>query len=57
MPYPTDKSVGFPQDRKLGVHHGVEIAYVFGNLNKSDGYDDTDLWLSANMMDYWVNFA
>jgi len=43
--------------RKLGVHHGVEIAYVFGNLNKSDGYDDTDLWLSNKMMDYWVNFA
>ena len=43
--------------RKLGVHHGVDIAYVFGNINKSDGYDDTDLWLSSKMMDYWVNFA
>ncbi len=32
--------------RKLGVHHGVELAYVFGNMNKSDGYDDTDLGLS-----------
>lgn len=43
--------------RKLGVHHGVELAYVFGNMNKSDGYTDTDLGLSKKMMDYWVNFA
>lgn len=43
--------------RKLGVHHGVELAYVFGNMNKSDGYNDTDMRLSKKMMDYWVNFA
>jgi len=43
--------------RKLGVHHGVELAYVFGNMNRSDGYNDTDLALSRKMMDYWVNFA
>jgi para-nitrobenzyl esterase len=43
--------------RKLGVHHGVELAFVFGNMNKSDGYDDTDIGLSNAMMDYWVNFA
>jgi para-nitrobenzyl esterase len=43
--------------RKLGVHHGVDIAYVFGNMNKSDGYEELDLGLSDNIMDYWVNFA
>jgi len=43
--------------RKLGVHHGVEMAYVFGNMNKADGYDDIDMGLSRRMMDYWVNFA
>lgn len=43
--------------RKLGVHHGVELAYVFGNMKKSDGYTDTDLELSHEMMAYWVNFA
>lgn len=43
--------------RKLGVHHGVELAYVFGNMNKSDGYNDTDIRLSHKMMDYWVSFA
>ncbi len=42
---------------KLGVHHGVELAYVFGNMNKSDGYNETDMRLSSQMMDYWVNFA
>ncbi len=43
--------------RKLGVHHGVELAYVFGNMNKSDGYNDIDRELSGKMMSYWVNFA
>ncbi|MEN6439502.1 MAG: carboxylesterase/lipase family protein [Syntrophobacter sp.] len=43
--------------RKLGVHHGVEIPYIFGNLDKSDGYGGTDMKLSKEMMDYWVNFA
>ncbi len=43
--------------RKLGVYHGVDLAYVFGNIKASDGYDDTDMRLSAVMMDYWVNFA
>lgn len=43
--------------RKLKVHHGVELAYVFGNMSKSEGYNDTDMELSHKMMDYWVNFA
>ncbi len=43
--------------RKLGVHHGVELAYVFGNMNKSDGYNYIDRKLSARMMAFWVNFA
>jgi para-nitrobenzyl esterase len=48
---------GTPMARKLGVHHGVDLAYVFGNLDKSGGYDDTDMLISHRMMDYWVNFA
>jgi len=43
--------------RKLGVHHGVDIAYVFGNMPASERYDDTDRMLSGKMMAYWVNFA
>ena len=55
--YQFTRLPGTSMARKLGVHHGVELAYIFGNMNKSDGYDDTDLWLSGKMMDYWVNFA
>lgn len=43
--------------RKLGVHHGVDLAYVFGNMNTKDGYADADGKLSEKMMAYWVNFA
>jgi len=43
--------------RKLGVHHGIELAYVFGNMTKAEGYNDIDRELSHKMMDYWVNFA
>ena len=55
--YQFTRLPGTAMARQLGVHHGVELAYVFGNMNKSDGYDDTDLGLSKKMMDYWVNFA
>ena len=43
--------------RKLGVHHGVDLAYVFGNMNTKDGYVEADKKLSETMMSYWVNFA
>lgn len=48
---------GTAMARKLGVHHGAELAYVFGNMSRSDGYNDTDVELSNKMMDYWTNFA
>jgi len=43
--------------KKLGAYHGIEIRYVFGNLNEAEGYNDKDLDLSRTMMDCWVNFA
>ena len=43
--------------RELGAFHGVELAYVFGNLPAADGYTDQDRELSRQMMAYWVNFA
>ncbi len=43
--------------RQAGVHHGVDIAYVFGNMREADGYDSVDAALSEQMMNYWVNFA
>lgn len=43
--------------RKLGAHHGVELAYVFGNMAVADGYDAVDMRLAQTVMDYWANFA
>ncbi len=43
--------------RKTGVHHGAELAYVFGNMTKADGYNELDRQISDKMMNYWVNFA
>ncbi len=48
---------GTPMALRLGVHHGAELAYVFGNTRTSDGYNEVDRELSRKMMDYWVNFA
>jgi len=55
--YQFTRRPGTVMARKLGVHHGAELAYVFGNMNKSDGYNNTDIELSHQMMAYWVNFA
>jgi len=43
--------------RELGAFHGVDLAYVFGNMRESDGYTDVDRELSRLVMGYWVNFA
>ncbi|MBU0686867.1 MAG: carboxylesterase family protein [Candidatus Margulisbacteria bacterium] len=40
-----------------GAYHGIELGYVFGNLEKSEGYDEKDFALSDMIMDYWVTFA
>ncbi|HWR38878.1 MAG TPA: carboxylesterase/lipase family protein [Patescibacteria group bacterium] len=43
--------------RRIGAHHGVELAYVFGNMKDADGYNSADRELSRIIMSYWVNFA
>ena len=43
--------------RRFGAHHGVDLAYVFGNTKEADGYDEADRRLSTEVMAYWVNFA
>lgn len=43
--------------RELGAFHGVDLAYVFGNMTGSDGYTDLDRALARQVMAYWVNFA
>lgn len=43
--------------RKAGAHHGVDLAYVFGNMKEAGAYDAVDRNLSQIVMQYWVNFA
>jgi para-nitrobenzyl esterase len=43
--------------RELGAFHGVDLAYVFGNMPDADGYTDLDRTLSRHVMAYWVYFA
>lgn len=45
------------QARACGAFHGVDLAYVFGNMPAGAGYDALDRELSRQMMGYWVNFA
>ena len=40
----------------MGAYHGVEIPYVFGNVDKDDP-TATDKRLSEAITDYWVRFA
>jgi para-nitrobenzyl esterase len=48
-----------PRTQGLGTFHGLEIMYVFGNLDKvaMEGVGETDYALSEAMMDYWTGFA
>lgn len=48
-----------PRTQGLGTFHGLEIMYVFGNLDKveMEGVGETDYALSEAMMDYWTDFA
>jgi para-nitrobenzyl esterase len=43
--------------RKMAVHHGVDLAYVFGNMDEPGAYDGTDHALAEAVMSYWTNFA
>ncbi len=48
-----------PRVQQLGTFHGLEIMYVFGNLDKValEGVTEADYALSEAMMDYWTAFA
>ena len=43
--------------RSLGAYHGADLAYIFGNLDASNGYDAADRALSETLMNYWTQFA
>jgi len=42
---------------QLGAYHAAELPYVFGNLDTSQGYNQTDLTLSKTIVGYWTSFA
>jgi para-nitrobenzyl esterase len=47
-----------PEGERLGASHGVDIAYVFGNLSVFPfPWNDADRRLSEEIMSYWTNFA
>lgn len=48
-----------PRIQQLGVFHGLDIMYVFGNLDEvgMEGVGETDYALSESMMKYWTAFA
>ena len=42
----------------MGVMHGYEIEYVFGDpMEPSKGYENHEKQFSLNVMKYWTNFA
>lgn len=57
--YQFVRTTNDPRIRMLGSFHSLEIAYVFGNLDKIplQGLEGADVELSRKMMAYWVNFA
>lgn len=59
--YQFTQVVESPLASGLGSFHGLEIPYVFGNLNAFDSYgltpSESDLALSRAMMAYWTSFA
>lgn len=49
-----------PGREALGAPHGSEVPYVFGTLGAGPNlrtYDATDQRISAEMQEYWTNFA
>ena len=55
--YQFTRVPGTMMARQLGAFHGVDLAYMFGNMAEADGYNAMDVELSRQMMTYWVNFA
>jgi para-nitrobenzyl esterase len=46
-----------PDSARLRAYHASEIAYVFDNPDARSPWEGADRELSAQMLQYWVNFA
>jgi carboxylesterase type B len=43
--------------RRVGVYHGAELPYVFGEVTSLDQHTQGDVDISIAMMDAWISFA
>ncbi|CAK7210231.1 hypothetical protein SEUCBS140593_000764 [Sporothrix eucalyptigena] len=43
--------------RRLGVYHGAELAYVFGEVSRLEGATADDVRISTAIMRSWLSFA
>lgn len=43
--------------RRLGVYHGSELTYVFGEVSGLEGATTGDINVSTTMMSAWISFA
>jgi len=58
MYYFTHRSTQNPWPKWMGVLHGDEVSFVFGDpLNVTKGYTEDEKRLAKKMMRYWANFA
>lgn len=58
MYYFTHRSSANPWPKWMGVMHGDEVSYIFGEpLNPHKKYLPPEVELSRRMMKYWANFA
>ena len=58
MYYFSQRASNSPWPLWSGALHADEIAFIFGYpLNRSKGYDESEVRLSKKMMTYWANFA
>ena len=58
MYYFSQRASNSPWPLWSGALHADEIAFIFGYpLNRSRGYDESEVRLSKKMMTYWANFA
>jgi len=55
--YVFDHSLPLPSLSRLGAFHGLEIAYVFGNLPEFLKILPSERALSNSMLNYWASFA
>jgi para-nitrobenzyl esterase len=55
--YELTRSTVFGTASGLGVYHGSELPFVFGNLSVRSGMSATDRAFASQLIGYWTRFA